>query len=64
MAYSREQVYCIFCGNNTNEKGRIQFNEEGNVIGCCEHCLKYAELFVKEGVKCPYKYITYCRYNI
>lgn len=51
MAYSRAQIYCIFCGNNTNEKGRIQFNEEGNVIGCCEHCLKYAELFVKEGRK-------------
>ena len=51
MAYSREQIFCVFCGNNTNEKGRIQFNSDGNVIGCCENCLKYAKLFVKVGRK-------------
>ncbi len=49
MPYNREQIYCVFCGNNTKETGRIQFNEDGKIIGCCEPCLKLAELFVKCG---------------
>lgn len=41
---------CIFCGEPFKDKGgKIQFDEDGNIIGCCETCLDLATVFVKEG---------------
>ncbi len=51
MACNQEKTACIYCGNPVDTDGRLQFNEDGNLIGCCKHCFKYAELFVKAGNK-------------